>query len=691
MQKSFFNASLFLLAALLLSAVHIKATAIVDKSFGTNGTLNINVGANQIIEDIGVQTDGKIVVVGSLATAAGNTDIFLARYNPDGTPDQSFGTNGISKIALSNLNEFVYDFEFQIDGKIVAVGKQQATGAAEVYDFLVVRFNQNGSLDQSFGNNGIVTENQGQNDQFNKVAVQPDGKIVIVGETQVNNKLIGAIGRFNSDGTLDGGFEGGGFFIYEFDAPLTYIEYGLTDVEVLPDGSLLLGGEVEQLLPHNHIAAGFYEIKLPSNGNPDVNPGNDEISYTLGEFRRGFQRESYDAEVLPSGKIFKASGIGIYIDGKRFLQDGTNAVVLSNGRIAVAGERFGGNLKIYSETNLVGTAWNVPTGKLAAASDGKVLILSGNTITRVASITSQGTRLANFNKDFLGENSTQDNKTDFAFYRPGEKKIFILKSNGEIVERTTLGEPTKIFPEFTNFILGSIPDDGFTSNFFNQVLISWEAGNTPNQQAFFRFDRKSDDDLSRFKWGLNGDIPFGGDFDGNGSFDVGVFRPSDGIWYGFTEPSVEQQGTLVKWGTAGDKPVPADYDFDGITDRAVYRPSTGTWWILKSSGGSLGVKFGLETDIPLTGDFDADGRADFTVYRPSEGIWYQLLTTEGFRGIKFGIATDYPVPGDYDGDGRHDVAVFREGLWYLLQSTEGFKVVRWGTAGDVPITVRYDR
>lgn len=691
MQKLFFRTNLTVLAILLFSLVNIEAAAIVDKTFGANGTLNVNVGTNQIIEDIGVQTDGKIVIIGSITSANGDRDIFLARYNSNGTADASFGINGISKIALTNLNEFVYDFEFQTDGKIVAVGRQQTTGETEIYDFLVIRFNTNGSLDTSFAGNGFRTINQGQNDQLNKAAIQTDGKIVVVGETGTRLELQGAIGRLNSDGSLDSKFEGVGFFIYKFDSPLTYIELGLSDVEILPDGSILIGGEADKIAPYNLEEVGFYEIKLPSNGNPDVNPGSDELSYTFDYQRsRGYQRKSYDAEVLPNGKVVRASGIGVFIGEKRFLQDGTNAVVLPNGRIAVAGERFGGNLKIYSENNLIGTAWNIPTGKLAAQPDNKVLILNDNSITRISSITSQGTRLANFNKDYLGEGSTQDDKTDFAYYRPGEKKISILKSNGEIVERTTLAEPTRIFPEFTIIGFDSIPEH-FKTNFYRQVLTVWEAGNAPNGQAFFKFDRASDDDLPKVPWGLSGDIAYGGDFDGNGLFDVGVFRPSNGVWYGLTEPLVDQQGQIVQWGTAGDKPVPADYDFDGITDYAIYRPSTGTWWILKSSGGSLAVKFGLENDIPLTGDFDADGRADFTVYRPSEGIWYQLLTTEGFRGIKFGIATDIPVPGDYDGDGRHDVAVFRDGLWYLLQSTEGFKIVKWGTAGDIPIAVRYDR
>jgi hypothetical protein len=300
---------------------------------------------------------------------------------------------------------------------------------------------------------------------------------------------------------------------------------------------------------------------------------------------------------------------------------------------------------------------------------------------RVKSFTSQATRSARFIRANI--ESDKIDKADLAFKRSADNSIHIRKDNGDTFIRIHETAFAKVFPEFTELQLGN-------GRIWRETLVYWESEATNNAQAFFDYDRFSNDSsVSPQPWGLSGDIPIGGDFDGNGSLNVGVFRPSNGTWYIFSSAGANQKS--VPWGIAGDKPVPADYDFDGITDYAVYRPSTGIWWILRSSdGGFEAVRFGLENDIPLTGDFDADGKADFTVYRPSEGIWYQLLTTEGFRVIRFGIETDYPVPGDYDGDGRHDIAVFRDGIWYLLQSTEGLQIVEFGTVGDIPVAVRYD-
>jgi hypothetical protein len=280
----------------------------------------------------------------------------------------------------------------------------------------------------------------------------------------------------------------------------------------------------------------------------------------------------------------------------------------------------------------------------------------------------------------------RDAYSDLAVYRPGDRTLRVQSGRGETFTRTTSDPAAKVYPEFTQ-VTGSA-----NTVIFPEVLMYWNNGSGNNSNGYFRFERFSGDSFFPTQlWGVTGDIPYGGDFNGDGQLDAGLFR--NGRWwslnrmnYPFPTPGI------IDWGTAGDKPVPADYDYDGRTDHAIYRPGDGTWWIQRSSDGGASVaRFGIATDIPVTGDYDADGRADLTVYRPSEGNWYQFLTTEGFRVVRWGIATDVPVSGDYDGDGRHDVAVFRDGLWYILQSSGGFVVKQWGAAGDIPVTPRYDQ
>jgi hypothetical protein len=176
------------------------------------------------------------------------------------------------------------------------------------------------------------------------------------------------------------------------------------------------------------------------------------------------------------------------------------------------------------------------------------------------------------------------------------------------------------------------------------------------------------------------------DFDGDGKADIGLFRPSGGLWYIMN--SRDSTFSIYTFGQAGDKPVTEDYDGDGKSDIALYR--SGGWFKLKSSTGTIeGVGFGLPNDLPAPADFDGDGKTDVAVYRPSEGRWYvqPTATTTPFYVIQFGASGDLPVPSDYDGDGRADVNLFRpsDGTWYRLNSRDGaFVAIPFGSVGDQP-------
>ena len=206
----------------------------------------------------------------------------------------------------------------------------------------------------------------------------------------------------------------------------------------------------------------------------------------------------------------------------------------------------------------------------------------------------------------------------------------------------------------------------------------------------------SDNSTSLVPWGFGGDLPVPGDYDGDGQTDAAVWRPSTGIWY-IRNSSAPAAPSFLKWGLAGDIPIPGDYDGDGRSDAAVFRPSTGVWYIKNSSDNSTAfLQWGLSGDVPVAADYDGDEKTDAAVWRPSTGIWYIRNSSDGSASfLQWGLpgADDIPVVGDYDGDGKADAAVFRPstGIWYvrnLLTNTASF--YQWGLPGDIPVPGDYD-
>lgn len=165
-----------------------------------------------------------------------------------------------------------------------------------------------------------------------------------------------------------------------------------------------------------------------------------------------------------------------------------------------------------------------------------------------------------------------------------------------------------------------------------------------------------------------------GNVDGTNSVDVVAM---DDFIYG--EPRAMQYHT-------------SDFDGDGTTDFAIYRPSAGTWFILNSGSNTFtAISFGLNGDIPIDGDFDGDQKADVAVFRPSTGTWFFQRSSNGTTlGATFGQNGDKPVPGDYDKDGKTDIAFWRSstGTYFVLRSSDNFTSffgAPWGLNGDIPI------
>ncbi len=165
-----------------------------------------------------------------------------------------------------------------------------------------------------------------------------------------------------------------------------------------------------------------------------------------------------------------------------------------------------------------------------------------------------------------------------------------------------------------------------------------------------------------------------GNVDGGGSSDVVVM---DDFIYG--EPRASQFHS-------------GDFDGDGSSDSAIFRPSSGTWFRLNSGSNTFEQEvFGLNGDIPIDGDFDGDSRADLAIYRPSSGVWFFKRSSDGsVLGAQFGSPGDKPVVSDYDKDGKSDIAIWRpsNGNFFVLRSSTNFSTFfayPFGQNGDIPV------
>jgi uncharacterized delta-60 repeat protein len=185
----------------------IAATKHVDATFGPTGKIMTAVGrGNANAQSIAVQRDGKIVVAG-VAFAAGKSDFVLARYNTDGSLDRTFNHTGKVTTTIGN-GAGANSVAMQSDGKIVLAGYSTEAGKQ---DFALARYNADGTLDTSFNKTGKVTCTVGTGkDVARSVAVQSDGKIVVAGHSSTDGKYEFALVRYNTDGTLDTSFNGTG-------------------------------------------------------------------------------------------------------------------------------------------------------------------------------------------------------------------------------------------------------------------------------------------------------------------------------------------------------------------------------------------------------------------------------------------------------------------------------------------------
>jgi uncharacterized delta-60 repeat protein len=361
------------------AAVALASGGGLDPSFSGDGwvrTLAARSPSNTYLprggEDVALQPDGKILVTGTILDATSHWYFGVFRYTADGSLDRTFAGGGFAEVDLGNA-EFAHAVAVQRNGRIVVAGEADCPFSL---CFALVRFLPDGSLDRSFGANGVVRTmfaRYGASRAYD-VAVQPDGKIIAVGMrflgNDAQNDELFAVARYRPDGKLDRTFSHDG---------LASVDFGFGDadasaVAVQRGGKILVAGSGARNA--NRTEEDFAVARLRANGRLDRSfSGDGRVTVDFGHRlsdgvhgltprrdgrivlagssgKRGAVPRIAVARLLANGRLDRSFGAG----GKRLTRPGryggyANTVVQQpDGRIVVAG-------RVFDDRRLDTSAW----------------------------------------------------------------------------------------------------------------------------------------------------------------------------------------------------------------------------------------------------------------------------------------------------------------------------------------------
>jgi uncharacterized delta-60 repeat protein len=253
----------------------------LDTTFSGDGKVTLDIGINDGGSGITVLYDGRILVSGASSNNfTTNGDVVLLRYNPDGSLDTSFSGDGEVTTHIGG-DAAGGSVTVQPDGKILI-------GGFSNWDFAVIRYNVDGTLDTSFSGDGIVTTNIGNEDYGSVLALQSDGKILLAGSTWGSGGNF-ALVRYNSNGSLDTSFSGDGIVVTD----INYRDQGL-GLTVQTDGKILVSGESN---------GDFALVRYNTNGSLDSSfSGDGKVTTDIGTYDSGMGvTVQSDGKILVSG------------------------------------------------------------------------------------------------------------------------------------------------------------------------------------------------------------------------------------------------------------------------------------------------------------------------------------------------------------------------------------------------------
>ncbi|HYK46295.1 MAG TPA: hypothetical protein VEV83_14050, partial [Parafilimonas sp.] len=197
-----------------VAVVRLLSNGALDNSFGTNGIVTTRIGAGgDVAKSVALQSNGKIVIAGSTRTTTqAKDDILSIRYNQNGTIDSSFALNGIYIKDIDGDNDVANSVKIQPDNKIILGGYATLNG---VNNFLSLRLKNSGTPDIPYGSNGMVTTSIfSQGDAANAMILQADGKIIEAGQSTNGASTFFSSIRYNTNGSLDDSYSNDGIHVF---------------------------------------------------------------------------------------------------------------------------------------------------------------------------------------------------------------------------------------------------------------------------------------------------------------------------------------------------------------------------------------------------------------------------------------------------------------------------------------------
>lgn len=293
----------------------------LDQTFGNGGLVTTDLNESENANAVAIQPGGKIVVAGSIYTSTGSHDFLVIRYNEDGTLDSSFGLDGVVTTDFSRIDSPA-ELAITPKGEIVVAGT--VYWSTPNSDFAVARYKSNGDLDETFGSDGKVTVGlESAHENLSGMVLNSEGEMILAGDTStpqpetLNIDL--TLVRLNRDGSLDASFGVDGKVITDF----TSVDM-LGDIALTPDGKIIMVGTVEPFPPPRFD---FVIARYDRHGSLDPSFGT--AGYVMTDFSM-HDDLAFAVAVRPNGKIVVAGTSGFVIGSSandfalaRYERDGT--------------------------------------------------------------------------------------------------------------------------------------------------------------------------------------------------------------------------------------------------------------------------------------------------------------------------------------------------------------------------------